>query len=400
MATLVRSERGGGLVVRFRRGRGAVATAGAVLALTAGCSFGPPGPDQAGSPPNLPRPSVAPTAGSSGDDREVAITVMAKSLEVPWGMGFLPDGSAVVTERDTARILKVGPESDANGLTVTELQRLDEVKASGDGGLLGIAVSPGYVDDKTVYVYYSTERDNRVGKLVIGGALQPILTGIPHSADQNGGALAFGPDGFLYVGTGDGTPTGTQAGNAKSLGGKILRITTAGRPAAGNPVKTSPVWSSGHRNVQGLAWDAQGTLYATDRGQPRFSELNVVKKGGNHGWPTVDGSGTDTRFVNPLVSWPAEASSCGGVATLESMVATACLLGKKVYLLNVTGNGTVLGSPQELLTGEYGRLRALVAAPDGSLWVSTSNQEDAGEPDPEDDRIIRLVFSDGGAGRS
>ncbi|MEU4422695.1 PQQ-dependent sugar dehydrogenase [Actinoplanes sp. NPDC024001] len=388
------------MVVRFRRGRAAVATVGAVLTLTAGCSFGPPGPDQAGSPPNLPRPSVAPTASGSGDEREVAVTVLAKALEVPWGIDFLPDGSAVVTERDTARILKVGPESDAEGLKVTELQRLSEVHASGDGGLLGIAVSPAYKTDKTLYVYYSTERDNRVGKLVAGGKLQPILTGIPRSVDHNGGALAFGPDGQLYVGTGDGTPAGSQSANPKSLGGKILRITTSGKPAPGNPVKTSPIWSSGHRNVQGLAWDATKRMFATDHGQPQFSELNVIAKGKDYGWPRADGAGTDSKLANPLVSWPTAASSCGGVAAMESLVATACLLGKRMYMLNVTGNGTVLGNPQELLTDEFGRLRALVAAPDGSFWVSTSNQEEAGEPDPEDDRIIRLVFSDGGAGRS
>ncbi|MBB2942110.1 glucose/arabinose dehydrogenase [Actinoplanes lutulentus] len=385
--------------MRSRSRRAAVATVGAVLVLTTGCSFGPPGPDQAGEPPNLSRPSAAPTSGQDSGDREAALTVLAKDLEVPWGIAFLPDGSAVVTERDTARVLKVGPESDAEGLKVSELDRLDEVRASGDGGLLGIAVSPDYDTDKTLYVYYSTDRDNRVGKLA-GGKLQPILTGIPRSPDQNGGALAFGPDGFLYVGTGDGTPTGTLAQNPKSLGGKILRITTAGKPATGNPVKNSTVWSSGHRNVQGLAWDGDGRLFATDTTQPLTSELNVVAKGGNYGWPKADGDSTDTKLRNPMVFWPSTESACGGVAAVDSLVATTCLVGERLYLLSVTANGTVLGTPQELLSEEYGRLRALVAAPDGSLWLSTSNQEDGGEPGPEDDRLIRLVFSDGGAGRS
>jgi glucose/arabinose dehydrogenase len=391
---------GGGWVVRFRRSRALAASSTALLALTAGCSFGPPGPDQAGSPPNLPRPSAAPTAGGDDTSREVAITVLAKNLEVPWGIAFLPDGGAVVTERDTARILKIGPESTAGGLKVTELRRLNEVRASGDGGLLGIAVSPGYATDKTLFVYYSTDQDNRIGRLAGDGRLEPVLTGIPRSPEHNGGALAFGPDGFLYAGTGDGTPEGGQAQNAKSLGGKILRITTAGKPAPGNPVKTSPVWTSGHRNVQGLAWDAAKRLYATDRGQPRTAELNVVVKGKNYGWPKADGESTDAKFTNPLTSWPTQTSSCAGVAVLQSLVATACLLGQRLQLLDVTGTGTVLGSPQELLTDEFGRLRTVVTAPDGSFWVGTSNQEDAGRPNPEDDRILRLVFSDGGAGRS
>ncbi|MBO3736308.1 PQQ-dependent sugar dehydrogenase [Actinoplanes sp. NEAU-H7] len=399
-ATLVGRCREGWLVVRFRRVRAVAATSSAVLALTAGCSFGPPGPDQAGSPPNLPRPSVAPTAGEGDAEREVALSVLAKDLEVPWGMAFLPDGGAVVTERDTARILKIGPESTAGGLRVTELRRLGEVTAGGDGGLLGVAVSPKFASDKTLFVYYTTAQDNRIAKIAGDGPVQPILTGIPRSADHNGGALAFGPDGLLYAGTGDGTPDGTQAQDPKSLGGKILRITTAGRPAPGNPVRNSPVWSSGHRNVQGLTWDETKRMFATDRGQPRTAELNVVVKGKNYGWPKADGPATNPKFTDPLVSWPTDTSSCAGVATLESMVATACVLGRRLQLLNVTGNGTVLGSPQELLADEFGRLRALAAAPDGSFWVATSNQEDAGQPGPEDDRILRLVFSDGGAGRS
>jgi glucose/arabinose dehydrogenase len=374
---------------------------GAVLALTAGCSFGPPDPDEQGAPPNLPTPS-GPEASASGGpqgDQEVAVTVLAKGLAVPWGMAFTPDGGALVTERDTGRILQVGPDSDANGLKVTEVQRIEEAQAAGDGGLLGIAVSPKYATDKTVFIYYSTANDNRIAKLILKSKPQPILTGIPHSRDDNGGQLAFGPDGFLYATTGDST-TGTQAQNPKSLGGKILRLTTAGKPAPGNPIKDSPVWSLGHRNVQGIAWDKTKRMYATENGQPRSGELNVIVKGANYGWARADGAGTDPKLTNPLFSWPIADSYCAGVAVVEQTVATACLLGRRVWLLNVTGNGTVLGGPQALLTGEYGRLRGLVAAPDGSLWASTSNKEDAGTPAPDDDRIIRLVFSDGGAGRS
>ena len=389
------------MIVRTRRVRATVLALAAVLGLATACSFGPPDPDQQGAPPNLPEPSVA-SAGPPPPpgDQEVAITVLAKGLDIPWGIAFLPDGSALVTERDTGRILRVGPDSDANGLTVTEVQRLAEVQASGDGGLLGIAVSPKYATDKTVFVYYSTARDNRIGKLVLKQKLQPIVTGIPRSRDDNGGQLAFGPDGYLYATTGDGTATGTQAQNPKSLGGKILRMTPAGKPAPGNPVPASLVWSSGHRNVQGIAWDGTRRMYASENGQKKYGELNVIARGKNYGWPKVDGGGTDSRYVNPLYNWPIAESSCAGVAVLEQTVATACLAGQRIWLLNTTANGTVLGTPQAVLTGEFGRLRGLVAAPDGSLWVTTSNQEDAGDPAPDDDRIIRLVFSDGGAGRS
>jgi len=377
------------------------ATLCAVLAISTACSFGPPDPDQAGEPPNLPAPSASAGPEASGDDnQEVAATVLAKNLEIPWGMAFLPDGSALVTERDTARILQVGPDTDADGLKVTEVQRLTEATPGGDGGLLGIAVSPKYSTDKTVFIYYSTAKDNRVAKLTLKGTPQPILTGIPRSQDDNGGAIAFGPDGYLYVGTGDGTATGTQAQDLKSLGGKILRMTTAGKPAPGNPVKTSLIWSSGHRDVQGLAWDSGKRMYASEAGQKKLSELNLIAKGKNYGWPRAEGASTDAKLTNPLVSWPNEESSCAGVAVLERMIATACLLGKRLWLVNSTGNGTLIGQPQPLAVGEYGRLRGLVAAPDGSLWTSTSNQEDGGDPGPDDDRIVRLVFSDGGAGRS
>jgi glucose/arabinose dehydrogenase len=375
-------------------------TLAVVLALSTACTFGPPKPDVAGKPPNLPAPSVSAPPGNEEGDQTVIATVLAKRLDVPWGIAFLPDGSALVTERDNARILKVGPDTGSDGLTVTDVQRVTEVVPAGDGGLLGIAVSPAYKTDRAVYVYYSTERDNRVAKLILGGKPQPILTGIPRTLSNNGGGLAFGPDGFLYVGTGDGTATGAQAPNAKSLGGKILRITTAGNPAPGNPAKNSPVWASGFRNVQGMAWDSSKRMYASESNQKAYGELNLIQKGRNYGYPKVDGPGSVPKLANPLVSWPIADSSCAGVAVLERTIATACLLGQRLWLVSTTGNGTLLGQPQELLAAEYGRLRALVNAPDGSLWVSTSNTEEGGEPRPDDDRLIRLVFSDGGAGRT
>jgi glucose/arabinose dehydrogenase len=389
------------VIARSRRAAFLGATLGAVLTVSTACSFGPPTPDQAGEPPNLPTPSASASSDPAGNgDQEVAVTVLAKNLEIPWGMAFLPDGSALVTERDTGRILQLGPGTDADGLKVTEVQRLTESEAGGDGGLLGIAVSPKYKTDKTVFIYYSTAKDNRVAKLTLKGTPQPILTGIPRSLNDNGGQLAFGPDGYLYVGTGDGTATGSQAQNPKSLGGKILRMTTAGKPAPGNPVKNSLVWSSGHRNVQGLAWDSGKRMYASESGQQKIGEVNLIEKGKDYGWPKAEGDSTDPKFTNPLVSWPNEVSYCAGVAVLERMIATACLLGQRLWVMNSTGNGTLLGQPQALAVGEYGRLRGLVAAPDGSFWASTSNQEDGGDPGPDDDRILRLVFSDGGAGRS
>ena len=382
-----------------------VVLAGLTLAGTlaaTGCSFGPPSPNEAGEPPTFPTPTATASdpANPGGQGAEAIVTALAKGLKVPWGIAFLPDGGALVTERDTAKILKVGPKSGPDGLTVTTEQVVAEVDSRGEGGLLGIAVSPEYATDKAVYIYYTTATDNRIAKLVLGGRPQPIVTGIPVSGIHNGGRLAFGPDGYLYASTGDASQRGL-AQNLANLGGKILRMTTAGKPAPGNPFPKSLVWSYGHRNVQGMAWDDGQRMYATEFGQDRWDEVNKIDKGRNYGWPTVEGTATDARFANPVAVWPPAEASCAGAAMLGRTLVTACLRGQRLWVTELTDQGTVFGVPQAALVGEFGRLRTVVAAPDGSLWVTTSNHDQSGKPGPEDDRILRILLpGDGGGGKS
>jgi glucose/arabinose dehydrogenase len=308
-----------------------------------------------------------------------AIETVATGLQAPWGIAFLPDGSALVTERDSARILTVKRPA-----TVTEVQKISEARPGGEGGLLGIAVSPTYERDGWVYIYYTAADDNRIARLHLGQAPQPILTGIAKAGIHNGGRIAFGPDGMLYVGTGDASDRG-EAQNKASLNGKILRITPEGRPAPGNPFGDSPVYSYGHRNVQGLAWDASGQLYASEFGQNRLDELNRIEPGRNYGWPEVEGPGDDPAFVNPVATWSTSDASPSGLAIRGDRAYLACLRGTKLYRIGLDGS-----QPQALLSGEYGRLRAVVVAPDQTLWVLTSNRDGRGTPATTDDRILRL----------
>ncbi|XVQ83151.1 PQQ-dependent sugar dehydrogenase [Microbispora siamensis] len=310
--------------------------------------------------------------------------VVATGLRAPWGMAFLPDGSALVSQRDTADIMRVRP-----GSSPVRVATVPNVSPGGEGGLLGIAVSPAYALDRWVYAYYTSASDNRVVRFRLSSpqVQQPILTGIPRGQIHNGGRIAFGPDGRLYVGTGD-AGNSANAPNMNSLGGKILRIRPDGTVPADNPFAGSPVYSYGHRNVEGLAWDKGGRLYATELGQNTWDELNRIRPGRNYGWPVCEGVCTDPRFTNPIVTWsPAEASP-SGLAYAKGTLFAAALRGTRLWTVPISG-GTA-GTPVAEFQGTYGRLRTVAVAPDCSLWVATSNRDGRGTPAADDDRIIRV----------
>ncbi len=378
-------------------------TAGTLVALAlaaAGCSLGGggglPGPGEPAVPETVtPVPETVtpvPETVTPPAETETVASVVASGLEAPWGIAFAPDGTAFVSERDSGRIVSI----DAAG-TVTEVATV-AADGSNEGGLLGIAVSPDFAADNLVYAYFTTAQDNRIVRFTPGGEPEQILTGIPAEEIHNGGRIAFGPDGMLYAGTGDATAA-SSAQDPASLAGKILRMTPDGEVPADNPTPGSLVYSLGHRNVQGLAWDAAGQLYASELGQNTFDEVNLITAGGNYGWPEVEGVGAMEGFVDPIATFTTEEASPSGVAFLtdgampqfEGDLFVAALRGQQLWRLSFAEDGSV-AEREALLAGEFGRLRAVEQAPDGSLWILTSNLDGRGE-EPADglgDRVIRL----------
>ena len=333
-----------------------------------------------------PTPSPGGSSGAGGSTssaRPEVIDTIASGLEVPWGIAFLPDRSALVTERDSGRVLQI------TGKSVREVGRVEEARPNNEAGLLGVAVSPSFATDRQVFFYASTDEDNRVLRTTLRdgrlGTLTPILTGIPLGSNHDGGRMIFGPDKMLYVSTGEaGQPDLAQ--DRDSLGGKILRITPDGKPAAGNPDRSSPVWTWGHRNVQGLAFDDGGNLWASEFGQNTFDELNLIEKGRNYGWPQVEGKGDEPGLQDPQVTWATDDASPSGLAFLDGRLWLGALKGERLWRVDVDGRRA--SDEKGFLVGDYGRVRTVVAAPDGNLWVTTSNRDGRGEPSAEDDRIL------------
>ena len=375
----------------------------ASLAL-AGCSQGgnettvtlsgtaPPTPVGSGAPqaPGTDPAPSEPTATATarpGAKRPRVVDTIATGLAVPWGLDFFPNGDAIVTERDTQRVLRI---AGGRKHRVSVLGVLDAADTEGEGGLLGVALSPDFEVDQTIYFYLTTASDNRIVRSVLsGGGLTPVevvLDGIPDGFIHDGGRLLFGPGGYLFASTGEsGRPELAQ--DRDSLGGKILRITTDGEPAPGNPFD-SPVWTYGHRNVQGLALDSRGTLWASEFGQDRFDELNKIVAGDNYGWPQVEGTGGGKKLTDPQQTWDVDDASPSGLAFADGSLWMGALKGERLWRIQLKGGRAV--KQTAYFVGDHGRLRTVATAPDGTLWVTTSNRDGRGDPSPGDDKILQI----------
>ncbi|WP_168221021.1 sorbosone dehydrogenase family protein [Actinomadura sp. WMMA1423] len=353
-------------------------------AVAAACSSSPSGGGEGRTPPQATPPASSVPSGTDSDAPGGMPRTVTDNLNVPWAVAFLPGGDGLVTERSTARLLRVTPAGRKT--TVGTVRGVD---AQGEGGLLGVAVSPTYDTDHFVYLYYTAASDNRVVRATYDGRLgnlEPIVTGIPKGSIHNGGRLAFGPDKMLYITTGE-TGDGAKAQDKNSLAGKILRVTPGGEPAPGNPFGNR-VWSYGHRNVQGIAWDSARRMYATEFGQNRIDEINLIRKGQNYGWPVVEGVGRRPGFTDPLVTWPTDQASPSGLAYADGSLWVGALRGERLW--QVPLHDGKAERPLARFQGRIGRLRAVVRAPDGSLWITTSNKDGRGTPRPGDDRILDL----------
>lgn len=389
------------MILPRRRLLGLAAAAGAA----AGCSAGPPEPAASSAPPDSPATaastptapgppsasspnapeSASPTPAATGLGDPTAEEVVT-GLRSPWGLIPLRDGSFLVSERDTAEIVLVADGRSRRVGTVGDAEPYVE------GGLLGIAAS---ADQETLFAYFTAADDNRIVRMRWDGRRigdqQVVLSGIPKGARHNGGRMIIGPDDLLYVSTGE-TGDPDLAQDRDSPAGKILRITPDGDPAPGNPFGNE-VFSYGHRNVQGLVFDPQGRLWASEFGDQQTDELNLIEAGGNYGWPEVEGAGGADGMIDPVVEWsPAEASP-SGLTFWKGSFYLAALRGERLWEVPLTDpDAGRVGEPRAHFTGEYGRLRSVEVSADGeALLVLTNNTDGRTRPRDGDDRLLRIT---------
>ncbi len=341
-----------------------------------------------------PTPSSLEQGTDVSQESKSDIEIVAENLSIPWEVAFLPDGDMLVTER-VGNLLRIGKNK--------KVIKIDGVKHVGEGGLLGLAIHPSFSTNQFIYIYLTTEVEggliNRVERYRLNlendtlSDKKIIIEQIPGSSLHDGGRIAFGPDKFLYVTTGD-------AGNeelsqdAGSLAGKILRVRDDGSIPADNPYNNA-VYSYGHRNSQGIIWDSKGNLWSTEHGRSGIAsgldELNLIKKGKNYGWPTIQGEETKEGMVSPAIqSGPDETWAPAAAAYLSGSIFFAGLRGESLYEAKISPEGQKVVSIKTHFQEDFGRLRAVTVGPDGYLYISTSNTDGRGNTKSGDDKVIRL----------
>ncbi len=338
----------------------------------------------ADSPAAVPSSDSVASLAPSGETE-----TLASGMTTPWSVIALATGSMLISERDTGRVL----ELTANGETRL-VGVVPGVVPGGEGGLLGIAAR----DAGTPYLYafFTAATDNRIVRIEVTGApgsyelgdVEVLLSGIPKARNHNGGRLAFGPDGMLYATAGDAQQT-ARSQDLGSLAGKILRMTPEGNIPADNPFAGSYVYSSGHRNPQGLAFDSTGQLWASELGQNTWDELNRIEAGANYGWPLIEGVGGREGYVDPVQQWPTSEASPSGLGVVGDTLFMASLRGKRLWAIDIAEPGVSTA----YFVGELGRIRDAVAGPDGTLLLLTSNTDVNGVPGPTDDRLLQVTLA-------
>lgn len=360
-----------------------------------------------GDPSSSPPPDTSPAASQPASSQPQSLTNTATGapaptgepgsvsdfvtgLDVPWDVAILPDDTALLTSRDSAEVIKI-----TKGGRTSVVGTVPGVAAGSEGGLLGLAIAPdATATEATLYVYLTTSDDNRILRMPYSakdglGDPDVILDGLERGSRHQGGRMIFGPDGMLYVGVGD-AGIDHLAQERDSLNGKILRMRPNGKAPPDNPFNGSLVYSWGHRNVQGLAFDEDGRLWASEFGDRLRDELNLIEPGANYGWPIHEGfDDGDPDYVDPQVEWLTSDASPSGIAYHDGSIYMATLQGQNVFRIPIDDDGA--GEPEVIFDQDFGRLRHVEVAPDGALWVLTNNTDGRGGPLEGDDRILRYV---------
>jgi len=338
-----------------------------------------------------PPPASSPIEEIAED--EPVSEVIATGFKIPWDIAFLPDKSILITER-AGNLIRL--EKDGTRTSIS----LPRPVSKGEGGLLGIVTHPDFETNNFLYLYMTIgSNENGTENAVfryryVGEQLldeKTIITRIPGALYHDGGRMEFGPDGLLYITTGDAQDPNI-AQDKNSLGGKILRLYDDGKIPKDNPFN-SPVFSLGHRNPQGLTWDNLGQLWESEHGRSGalsgYDEINLIKKGSNYGWPKIEGGKTEVGMELPKLHSGSESTwAPASLVYYKGKLFFGGLRGEALYEVSVVGE--TIGQVKTYFHKTFGRLRTVRLGPDGMLYLTTSNQDGRGKPIPEDDRIIKV----------